>query len=92
MVTAVEGGSWAALAGLEEGHVIRSIDGTTVNTMEAARAKLKSLEKARPKWVTFFVSGGLHTGYVEIRTDWSLPPAIKVKAETDALPAAKVAG
>lgn len=79
MITAVEEGSWAALAGLQEGHVIRSIDGTTINTMEAARAKLKSLEKTRPRWVTLFVSGGLHTGYVEIQTDWSLPPAPKVK-------------
>lgn len=85
MVTAVEEGSWAALAGLEEGHVIRSIDGTPVATMEAARAKLKALEKARPRWVTFFVSGGLHTGYVEIQTDWSLPPTLKVKPDVASL-------
>jgi serine protease Do len=80
MVTAVEDGSWAALAGLQEGHVIRSIDGVAVNTMEAARAKLKSLEAARPKWTVFFVSGGLHTGYVEVQTDWSLPATPKVAA------------
>jgi serine protease Do len=77
MITAVEEGSWAALAGLEAGHVIRSIDGVNVNTMEAARAKLKSLEATRPKWTTFFVSGGLHTGFVEIQTDWSLPTSPK---------------
>jgi S1-C subfamily serine protease len=82
MVTAVEDGSWAALAGLQEGHVIRSIDGVIVNTMEAARTKLKSLERVRPKWTTFFVSGGLHTGYIEIQSDWSLPAVAKAQSVT----------
>jgi serine protease Do len=86
MVTAVEDGSWAALAGLQEGHVIRSIDGVLVYTMEAARTKLKSLETTRPKWTVFFVSGGLHTGYVEIQTDWSLPAAEKAKPVAASLP------
>ena len=72
MVTGVEQGSWAALAGLEAGHVIRSIDGQNVQSMEAARAKLKALVKARPKRVTIFISTGVHTAFVEVQTDWSL--------------------
>jgi len=72
MVTAVEEGSWAALAGLEAGHVIRAIDGQNVASMEAARSKLKALVKLRPKRVTIFVSTGIHTAFVEVQTDWSL--------------------
>lgn len=76
MVTAVEEGGWGALAGLEAGHVIRSIDGQVVRSMEAARTKLKALAKAQPKRVTIFVSTGVHTAFVEVQTDWSLnaPP------------------
>jgi serine protease Do len=70
MVTAVEEGSWAALAGLEAGHVIRSIDGHTVRSMEEARNKLRALEKARPKSITLFISSGIHTAFVELRADW----------------------
>ncbi len=45
--------------------------------MESARARLKQLEKQRPRFVVFFVSSGVHTSYVEAQTDWSLttPPA-----------------
>ena len=72
MVTSVEEGSWAALAGLQPGHVIRSIDGQNVQSMEAARTKLKALVKQRPKRVTIFVSTGIHTAFIEVQTDWSL--------------------
>ena len=72
MVTAVEEGSWAALAGLQAGHIIRSIDGQNVQTMEAARSKLKALVKARPKRVTIFISTSVHTAYVEVQTDFAL--------------------
>lgn len=70
MVTAVEEGSWAALAGLEAGQVIRAIDGQTVRNMEEARTKLRALEKTHPKSVTLFVSSGIHTAFIELRADW----------------------
>jgi serine protease Do len=70
MVTAVEDGSWAALAGLEAGDVIRAIDGQTVRSMEEARNKLRALEKTRPQSVTLFVASGIHTAFVELRADW----------------------
>jgi serine protease Do len=70
MVTAVESGSWAALAGLEAGNVIRAIDGQPVRSMEEARTKLRALEKTRPQSVTLFVASGIHTAFIELRADW----------------------
>ncbi|HEX8236829.1 MAG TPA: PDZ domain-containing protein [Abditibacteriaceae bacterium] len=79
LVTAVDEGSWAALAGLAEADIIRSIDGVPVKDMESARARLRDLEKARSRRSVFFVSRGVHTLFVELQTDWSLPPAPVVK-------------
>jgi S1-C subfamily serine protease len=45
-VTEVDEGSWAALAGLAEGDIIRSIDGVAVKDMEAARARLREFGKS----------------------------------------------
>jgi S1-C subfamily serine protease len=78
-VTGVDEGSWAALAGLAESDIIRSIDGVAVKDMESARARLRQLEKERPRRSVFFVSRGVHTLFVEMQTDWSLPPAPVVK-------------
>lgn len=75
MVTAVDEGSWAALAGLAEGDIIRRIDASTVTSMETARTKLSELEKQRARRSVFFVTRGVHTLFVELQTDWSLPPA-----------------
>ncbi len=64
---------------LAASQVIRSIDGVAVKDMEAARARLRDLEKARSRRTVFFVSRGVHTLFVELQTDWSLPPAPAVK-------------
>jgi S1-C subfamily serine protease len=72
LVVEVSKGSWAALANLQEGDVIRSINGAPVSSMEAARDALQNLEKTRPKQVVFFVGRGVNTLFVEAQTDWSL--------------------
>ncbi|MDQ3812383.1 MAG: PDZ domain-containing protein [Armatimonadota bacterium] len=81
MVVDVDKGSWAALANLSAGDIIQRIDETPVTNMESARSKLRSLEQERPKRAVFFVSRGVHTLFVEVQTDWSLPPAPKVKPD-----------
>jgi S1-C subfamily serine protease len=79
LVTGVDEGSWAALAGLAESDIIRSIDGVAVKDMESARARLRQLEKERSRRTLLFVSRGVRTLFVELQTDWSLPPAPVVK-------------
>ena len=79
MVLGVEDGSWAELAGFTNGDIIRSIGGVAVTDMESARARLKALEKERPKRVVFFISRGVHTRFMEVQTDWSLPPVAPAK-------------
>jgi len=78
MVLGVDNGSWAELAAFASGDIIRSIGGVAVTDMESARTRLKALEKERSKHVVFFVSRGIHTLFIEVQTDWSLPP---VKAD-----------
>jgi len=82
MVLGVDDGSWAELAGFTSGDIIRSIGGVAVTDMESARAQLKALEKERPKRVVFFISRGVHTRFMEVQTDWSLPPVAPAKTAT----------
>jgi serine protease Do len=72
LVVSVTRGSWASLAGLEEGDIIHAISGTPVADMQAARARLTALKAERPKSVLFFVARGIHTLYVEVLTDYAL--------------------
>ena len=77
LVVDVAKGSWAALAGLHQGDIIRAIDGTPVAGADTAEARLKALDSTRPKSIVFFISRGVHTQYVELQTDYALsaPPA-----------------
>jgi S1-C subfamily serine protease len=79
VVLGVDDGSWAELAGFTTGDIIRSIGGVAVTDMESARARLKTLEKERSKRVVFFISRGVHTRFMEVQTDWSLPPVTAAK-------------
>ena len=86
LVVEITKGGWAALAGLRPGDIIRSINGTPITSMETASAKLKALDNERPRSVTFFVSRGVHTQYVQVQTDYSLttpPPANGTTTKTN---------
>ena len=86
LVTDVAKGSWAALANLAVGDIIQRIDGTPVTSMESARTRLRGLEHERPRHAVFFVSRGMHTVFVEVQTDWSLPPTPRVKPAAAPVP------
>lgn len=79
LVTGVDQGSWASLAGLAEGDIIRRIGDNEVKGMADARTRLRELEKLRSRRAVFFVSRGVHTLFVEMQTDWSLPAATVIK-------------
>jgi serine protease Do len=72
LVTSVQSGSWAALAGLQANDIIHKIDGTTVRNMSEARAILRAMEKSRPRHAVFFVTRNVRTLYVEAQTDWAV--------------------
>ncbi len=72
LVTSVQSGSWAALAGLQANDIVHKIDDATVRNMSEARAVLRGLEKSRPRNTVFFVTRGVRTLYVEAQTDWAV--------------------
>lgn len=79
VITAVIEGSWADLAGLEEGDIIHSIGGTPVKDMATAKARLAGLKTEKPRLSVFFVSRGLYTMFVEVQTDWSAPASTQTR-------------
>lgn len=87
VVVGTSRGGWASLAGLKAGDIIRAIGGVKVTDGEGASKMLKGLEQQRPRFVTFFVSRGVHTMYLEVQTDWSLPAPTTKPTATAATPA-----
>jgi serine protease Do len=79
LVTGVDEGSWAALAGLAESDIIRSIDGVPVKDMESARARLRQLEKERPRRSVFFEVARVQHLVRRLQTDLVSAPAPVVK-------------
>ncbi|MBC8103265.1 MAG: PDZ domain-containing protein [Cytophagales bacterium] len=80
LVVGVTRGSWAALAGLQGGDIIHRIAETPIADMEGAKAKLLALKKQKAETVPFFVGRGVHTRFVELKTDYGLdapPPVAK---------------
>lgn len=72
LVVEITPGGWAALSGLRQGDIIRSIDGVPVNGAAAASTRLKEIDQQKPKSITLFVARGIQTQYIEIQTDYSL--------------------
>jgi S1-C subfamily serine protease len=86
LVISVTRGSWAALAGLQQGDIIHKIGGTPVRDMEAAKTALAALKKARTETIQLFISRGVHTQFLELKTDYALDAPLPAVAST---PAAK---
>ena len=70
LVTRVESGGWANLAGLRRTDRLLEIDGEPVNGVGALKSTLKSLEKNQPRFVQFFVQRGIYTRYLELEPVW----------------------
>ena len=70
LVDAVREGGWAALAHLAVGDLLLSIDGETVNDVEAVQAKMTRVTTARPASVVFRVKRGIRTFFVELQGSW----------------------
>jgi S1-C subfamily serine protease len=70
-VESVSEGSWTALADLNVGDVITSLDGKKITGLDDLRTALTDLAKAKPKSVIFRVLRGTHTLFLEVQPDWS---------------------
>ncbi|MES2461778.1 MAG: PDZ domain-containing protein, partial [Armatimonadota bacterium] len=78
LVVSVTRGSWAALGGLQQGDIIRRIAGTPIPDMESAKTALAALKKSRTETILLFVSRGVHTRSLELKTDYALDAPLPV--------------
>ena len=67
----VEPAGWASLAGLRQGDLLLSIDGTEQDEVGMFEKKMNGLNQAKkPKRIIFFVRRGIHTLFLELEPDW----------------------
>ncbi len=66
----VEPAGWASLAGLRQGDLLLSIDGTEQDEVGMFEKKMNGLIKQKAKRIIFFVRRGIHTLFLELEPDW----------------------
>ncbi len=72
LVQDAEDGGWAAVAGLQAGDVLLSLQGEPVPTIATFKDITRRLHDARPERVRFFVRRGRDTTFVFVRPDWPI--------------------
>jgi serine protease Do len=85
LVVSVTRGSWAALAGLQQGDIIHQIAGTSVKDMESAKTALETLKKSRTETIQLFIARGVHTLFLELKTDYALDAPVPAVATIPAV-------
>jgi serine protease Do len=70
LITAITPAGWAALGGLSTGDILMTIDGTTIDSIDALKPVLATLEKDKRSPVVMFVRRGIATRYVELEPSW----------------------
>ena len=70
VVSGVEGGGWANVAGLRGGDVLLELQDQPVHTVREFKKLVKKLHKDQPKRVRMFVRRGRSTTYVFMQPDW----------------------
>ena len=76
LILSITQGSWAALSGLQPGDIIQRIAGTPIRDMESAKTALAGLKKSRTETIQLFVARGVHTLFLELKTDYTLDAAL----------------
>lgn len=66
LVTYVERGGWAYMAGLSSGDLVLEVDGHAVATAGELDAQLKALHDKQAKHMAFLVRRGIHTRFIEL--------------------------
>ena len=66
----VERAGWAALAGLNAGDLLISVDGRVTDSIAALKTIFGQLREARPRRVVLFVHRGIHTRFLEVEPRW----------------------
>ncbi|PYV40278.1 MAG: hypothetical protein DMG06_20735 [Acidobacteria bacterium] len=70
VVSQVETGGWAAVAGLQAGDLIQSVGGQRVAELKDLQPLLKTARDERLRHVILFVKRGIHTFFLELEPKW----------------------
>jgi S1-C subfamily serine protease len=74
LVSQVDSGGWAAVAGLRTDDLIQSVDGQPVSAVKDLEDILGQVRSRKPKQVVFFLKRGIYTQFVEIEPTWREKP------------------
>src|SRR5262249_32883544 len=70
LITGVDKGGWAALARLDVGDIVLSVDGHAVEKTAALNQQMKQIADTKPERVVFFIRRGIHTLFLELEPAW----------------------
>ena len=70
LITSVTNAGWAALGGLQNRDVLRSINGKPVDSIETLKTLLEAINKEKPTHITLFVRRGIITRHIELEPTW----------------------
>lgn len=70
LVTSVTNAGWAALGGLQNRDVIRTIDGKVVDSIDTLKTLIEQINKDQPTHITLFVRRGITTRLIELEPTW----------------------
>jgi serine protease Do len=70
LVSQVDVGGWAAVAGLRSDDLIASVDGKPVRSVQELEALLRPVREKKPSHLTFFVKRGVGTLFLELQPTW----------------------
>lgn len=71
LVETVGEGGWAALAGLEVGDLVTSVDAKPVADAAAFEKEMRRIREEKPRAVLMQLLRGIHTVFVEIEPGWN---------------------
>ncbi|MFM2170801.1 MAG: hypothetical protein RI957_1030 [Verrucomicrobiota bacterium] len=70
LITSVTHAGWAALGGLQNRDILRSINGKDVDSIEALNSIVEEINRTKPSHITFFVRRGITTRLIELEPTW----------------------
>jgi len=71
LVDNVSEGSWAALANLEVGDLVLSVDGVDIADIDAFASIMEKIADEKRKHVVFHVLRGIHNMFIELVPSWT---------------------
>ncbi|MYC82581.1 MAG: PDZ domain-containing protein [Acidobacteria bacterium] len=71
LVSQVDAGGWAAVAGLKARDLIKAVDHREVRGVQDLEARLEAAGDSKPPNIPLFVKRGIYTLFLELQPNWS---------------------